>query len=90
MKKKFGENIIVLYVKTILNNTIKTEIQQVTSLVKVREVKSDEELRDEFAGLALSGIMSSGFAQPVQQPQFDNIAEDAYRLADAMMKQRKL
>ena len=65
-------------------------IQQATSLVKVREVKSDEELRDEFAGLALSGIMSSGLAQHVQQHQFDNIAEDAYRLADAMLKQRKL
>ncbi len=46
-------------------------------------------LRDHFAGLALSGIMASGHAIPNVQTQFNNIAEDSYRLADAMLKQRE-
>jgi hypothetical protein len=80
------------YVKTILQSIIKTEntIQQSTSLVKVKEIKSDEELRDEFAGLVLSGIMASGLVNPVHQYQFNNIVEKCYRLADEMLKQRKL
>lgn len=85
-------------VKNILSNTTKTEniiqtdqayIDKVTSIIK-KEEKSDAELRNEFAGLALSGIMASGLAQPIQQHQFDNIAEDAFRLADAMVKFSKL
>lgn len=72
-----------------LQNTIKIDqhyIDEATSLIKVREVKSEEELRDEFAGLALSGIMSIGTLN--HQHQFDNIAENAYRLADAMINQK--
>ena len=47
-------------------------------------------LRDYFANSAMQGIMSSGFAEPVQQYHFDNIAEDSYKIADAMLKQREL
>lgn len=64
--------------------------QETTSLVKIKEVKSDSELRNEFAGLALNGIMASGLANPTNQQQFDNIAEDSFRLADAMIKFSKL
>ena len=47
-------------------------------------------LRDYFANSAMQGIMSSGNAIPIQQHHFYNISEDAYRLADAMLKQREL
>lgn len=46
-------------------------------------------LRDYFANSAMQGILSSSHAIPTQQIYFDNIAEDAYRLADAMLKQRE-
>jgi len=79
------------YVKSILNSTTKQPlIYENTSLVKIKEVKSDAEFRDECAMRAMQGIMASGHAIPAKQHQFDNIAEDAYRLADAMVKQRKL
>ena len=79
------------FVKNILyEKTMNTSIQQATSLIKIKEERTEYELRNEFAGLALNGIMASGLANPVSQIQFDNIAEDAYRLADAMVKRSKL
>lgn len=74
----------------ILNNTVKAnsyvEINPYKSVVKIREVKSDEELRDEFAGLAMLGLISSSNNRPTP----DYAAEQSYRYADAMMKQRKI
>jgi hypothetical protein len=91
-----------LYVKTILSSTTKVEntIQQATSLVKVREVKSDEELRDDFAMRAMQGFLSNEISM-VELEQIvrgskrfnstiDYIANLSYEYADAMMKQRKL
>lgn len=75
-----------LYPKIEINENY---IDKLTSIIK-RAEKSDQELRNDFAGLALSGIMASGISKPIQQHQFDNIAEDAYRLADAMVKRSKL
>jgi hypothetical protein len=75
-------------------------IQQATSLVKVREVKSDEELRDDFAMRAMQGFLSNEISM-VELEQIvrgskrfnstiDYIANLSYEYADAMMKQRKL
>ena len=45
-------------------------------------------LRDYFAAALMQGICGSGEAAPTQQMHFDNIAEDSYRMADAMLKAR--
>lgn len=45
-------------------------------------------LRDHFAGLALAGIFANPVCSPETDTHFNNIAEDAYRIADAMLKQR--
>jgi len=70
------------FVKNLLSNT-----NENNPYVKVREVKSDEELRDEFAGLAMNGIMS-GDNMVSDYPEM--VADLAYSIADAMMKKRKL
>jgi hypothetical protein len=41
----------------------------------------DEDLRDLFAGLALVGIVS----RASNEPQFELVAANAYRMADAMI-----
>lgn len=81
-----------LYVKTILTNTIKPECKEsYGSVVKIREVKSDEELRDEFAMRAMQGLVanSQNFDYLREQTAFA-IARDSYLIADEMLKQRKL
>lgn len=47
-------------------------------------------LRDHFASQALSGVMGNSLTEPTKQQHFDNIAEDCYRVADAMLKRRKM
>ena len=43
---------------------------------------NDEDLRDLFAGLALVGIVS----RASNEPQFELVAKNAYRMADAMIE----
>ena len=43
---------------------------------------NDEDLRDLFAGLAMMGIVS----RASNEPQFELVAANAYRMADAMIK----
>ena len=78
------------FVKNILGNPTKVILQDNASLTRTIEVKSREELRDDFARAAMQGIMANGAAMPSKQIHFDNIAEDAYRLSDAMLKRREL
>ena len=71
-------------------------IQQATSLVKVREVKSDEELRDEFASLAMQSMINAIYKNDKPKTPdalseaFELIPKNAYWFADQMIKQRKL
>lgn len=90
-------------VNRILSKEIQVEskkaiIYENTSLVKIKEEKSDSELRDEFAGLALNGILSDSNTML----EIDIIAKNntktnstaeyvaylCYDYADAMIKQR--
>ena len=43
---------------------------------------NDEDLRDLFAGLAMQGIVS----RASNEPQFELVARNAYRMADAMIE----
>lgn len=47
-------------------------------------------LRDYFAAKAMQGICANDACVPTRQVHFDNIAEDAYRMADSMLKARKI
>lgn len=47
-------------------------------------------LRDYFAAKAMQGICANEATLPTRQEYFDNIANDAFRLADAMLKAREL
>ena len=82
------------FVKNILLEcTIENPIQQATSLVKLKEVKRDTELRDEFAGLAMNGLISNpNIKRPTIEIESEMLefSKVAYAYADAMMKQRKL
>ncbi len=46
-------------------------------------------LRDYFAAQALAGICANMNCNPTRLPHFENIAEDAYKMADAMLKERE-
>lgn len=48
--------------------------------------KEKEELRDRFAIAYLQGKMANG---ATSSPIFSHIADDAYKMADAMLKARK-
>ena len=37
---------------------------------------------------AMQGILSNENSSPTEQRHFDNIAEDSYRMADAMIKEQ--
>jgi len=50
---------------------------------------SDEILRDYFAGLAMSGLTSSGLFNLFYKETYEKVPEYAYMLADGMMKARK-
>jgi hypothetical protein len=47
------------------------------------------ELRDWFAGLAMEAFMSGWIERNIYPPNDSDVAEHAYRMADAMIKQRK-
>lgn len=89
------------FVKNILSEkTINTPIQQATSLVKIKEVKSDEELRNDFAGLALNGILSNRLmmneidiivnGNSKIKNTLEYVADLSYSYADEMVKRSKL
>jgi hypothetical protein len=46
-------------------------------------------LRDYFAAKAMQGFCANPSAMPTEQKHFDNLAEDAFRSADAMLKAKK-
>lgn len=46
-------------------------------------------LRDYFAASSVTGLLANPAADPVEQVHFDNIARDAYRMADAMLRARE-
>jgi hypothetical protein len=46
-------------------------------------------LRDYFAAKALQGFCANPSAMPTEQKHFDNLAEDAFRSADAMLKAKE-
>ena len=47
-----------------------------------------EELRDIIAIRAMQGILANQHSNPTEQHHYDNIAEDSYRMAYAMIKER--
>lgn len=55
---------------------------------KVAAVYGGMSLRDHYAGLAMQGILANHNACPDRQEHFDNIAVDAIRMADAMIRAR--
>lgn len=79
------------FVKNILaEKTIQIDqayIDKVTSISERIKQKSDQELRNEFAGLAMNIVISSGLGNI---NDFDQIADNAFRLADAMVKRSKI
>jgi hypothetical protein len=46
-------------------------------------------LRDYFAAKALEGIFANPNTYPSTEQHFNNIAEDAYKAANAMLKARE-
>jgi hypothetical protein len=57
--------------------------------MKVGEAFPDENLRDEFAALALKEILRAGLQKPLLfLGDKTEVAEEAYGFADAMMKAR--
>ena len=81
------------YVRSILGSTTKPETKKTlfyenTSLAKIKEIKSEEELRDDFAGLAMQSlILRYDLEKPIES---GTLSEKAYKIADNMIKQRKL
>lgn len=49
----------------------------------------EAELRDSFAGLALSGLLAGGSELDYKHLVCDTLADAAYDLADAMIKRRR-
>ena len=47
------------------------------------------ELRDYFAAKAMHGFCSNPNAQPTKDVHFKNLAEDAFRMVDAMLAERE-
>lgn len=86
-----------LFIKMILSTTKFKEIPIQYRVEKPNSLKekSDELLRDEFAGMALQGLLSnpqysSYVAGSNICPVPEIVAKLSYELADAMIKQRKL
>ena len=85
------------FVKNILaEKTIQIDqayIDKVTSISERIKQKSDEELRDEFAGLAMQSIIGGGITisdESLLLEAYHYVAKNAYSVADEMMKQRKV
>ena len=60
--------------------------EQILALIEAEKRKA---LRDEFAGKVVVGIMRSCDETPGTEVTRDDIAMDAYRMADAMVKARE-
>lgn len=73
------------YVKNILKKNMVIE-----NMSLVYDKKSDSELRNEFAGLAMQGICVNAGRNSFSYDDSDSIADYAYVIADAMVKRSKL
>lgn len=83
------------FVKNILGNPTKVFLQEATSLVKIKEQKSKERLRDDFAIAAMQSLLSSDMQMAKlngnsAETNDEILAITSYRIADAMLKQREL
>ena len=65
-------------------------IDKVTSISERIKQKSDQELRNEFAGLAMQGICVNAGRNSFSYNDADSIADYAFLIADAMVKRSKL
>jgi len=57
-------------------------------LVKTGGYARDMTLRDYFAGLAMQGLLSYAAASGKYAPPDDELAREAYKMAEAMLKER--
>lgn len=73
------------YVKNILKKNMVIE-----NMSLVYDKKSDSELRNQFAGLAMQGICVNANRNSFSYDDADSIADYAYIIADAMVKRSKL
>jgi hypothetical protein len=86
------------YIKNILYRITKSEhpIQCTDTLVKIKEQKSKEELRDDFAGLAMASMINAMYTRnEISSPdnlleRMELVSKNAYWYADQMLKQREL
>jgi hypothetical protein len=56
--------------------------------IKTGGYARDMTLRDHFAGLALQALITASVTAPGKVGPADNISEYAYKMADAMLKER--
>jgi hypothetical protein len=83
------------FVKNILGNSTKVILQDNASPTRNIEVKSRNELRDDFAKLAMQAVISnSGYIQTLMGNTFlplpNYVAKFSFEIADAMLQQREL
>ena len=57
-------------------------------LVKTGGFARDMTLRDEFAGVALQGLLAHAATTGKYAPPDNELAREAYKMADAMLKER--
>ena len=57
-------------------------------LVKTGGYAKDMTMRDHFAGLAMQGFLSYAATSGKYAPPDDELAREAYKMADAMLKER--
>ena len=56
--------------------------------IKTGGYARDMTMRDEFAGVALQGLLAYAATTGKYAPPDDELAREAYKLADAMIKER--
>ena len=57
-------------------------------MVKTGGYAKDMTLRDHFAGLGLQGFLAYAATSGIYAPPDDELARGAYKIADAMLKER--
>ena len=57
-------------------------------MVKTGGFAKDMTMRDEFAGVALRGLLAYAATTGKYAPPDDELAREAYKLANAMLKER--
>jgi Mg2+/Co2+ transporter CorC len=73
--------------KTLYGNMTDEEIEQMhRELAEAEEY--EENLRDEFAKAAITGILAGRWGQMPHRKPEDAFADFAYRVADAMLRRR--